>query len=67
MLPPPAPLTLPLSPGLRRRWGQLPEGAPRPWLFVAHQKRLSLRQAGIVSDHMRAAEEADEDFLGNFS
>jgi hypothetical protein len=46
---------------------QLPEGEPRPWLFVAHQKRLSLLQMGIYSEHAAAAEETDEDFFGNFS
>lgn len=42
-------------------------GEVRPWLFISHQKRLSLRQMGIYSEHVAAAEDADEDFEGNFS
>ncbi|GAB4822830.1 hypothetical protein N2152v2_009876 [Parachlorella kessleri] len=52
---------------LAAAWLQHPEGHPRPWLFVAHQKRLSLQQMGIYSEHATAAEEIDEDFFGNFS
>ncbi|KAL4431269.1 hypothetical protein ABPG75_006525 [Micractinium tetrahymenae] len=39
----------------------------RPWLFVAQQKRLSLREMGIYEDHVAAAMDAGEDFEGNFS
>jgi hypothetical protein len=37
------------------------------WLFAAQQMRLSLGQMGVYADHVEAAEEADEDFLGHFS
>lgn len=42
-----------------------PEGC-RPWLFVAQQKRLSLGEMETYEDHVAAAMEVDEDFLGTF-
>lgn len=39
----------------------------RPWLFVAQQKRLSLREMNIYEQHVAAAAEDGEDFEGNFS
>ena len=59
--------------GEQTDWGRwearlaLDPAGVRPWLFVAQQKRLSLQEMGILSDHVAAAEEADEDFFGNFS
>jgi hypothetical protein len=41
-------------------------GAERRFL-VAQQLRLSNQEMGIYEDHTKAAEEADEDFEGNFS
>lgn len=35
--------------------------------FVVQQQRPSLLQEGTYHRHVQAAEEADEDFLGNFS
>ncbi|KAG2484890.1 hypothetical protein HYH03_016371 [Edaphochlamys debaryana] len=37
------------------------------WLFAAQQIRLSDAQADTLAAHSSAAEEADEDFFGNFS
>lgn len=35
--------------------------------FVVQQQRTSLLQEGTYLRHVQAAEEADEDFVGNFS
>jgi O-methyltransferase involved in polyketide biosynthesis len=50
------------------RWGgeRAPGDAPR-WLFSAQHQRLSLAEMGVYERHAAAAEEADEDFFGNFS
>lgn len=39
----------------------------QPRLFCAQHTRLSLSQMQARDDHIRAADEADEDFFGNFS
>lgn len=44
-----------------------PAGEPSPWLFIAHQKRLSLQQMGIYSEFVAEYEEMSEDFEGDFS
>ncbi|KAL6750690.1 hypothetical protein V8C86DRAFT_2801793 [Haematococcus lacustris] len=41
--------------------------AVRRWLFTAQQLRLSLAEMGVYEQHVAMAEEADEDFFGNFS
>ncbi len=38
-----------------------------PRLFCAQHQRLSMAQMQARDDHIRAADEADEDFFGNFS
>lgn len=43
---------------------KLPE---RAWLFTSQHQRMSLAEMGVYSDHVAAAEDADEDFFGNFS
>lgn len=59
--------------GPQTDWGRwsaelaMDPAAPRPWLFVAQQKRLSNREMGVYEDHVSAAEQVDEDFFGNFS
>lgn len=42
-------------------------GGESPRLFCAQHTRLSLVQMQVRDDHIRAAEEAGEDFFGNFS
>ena len=37
------------------------------WLFTCQQQRMSVAEVGIYDDHVAAAQEADEDFFGNFS
>jgi len=39
----------------------------QPWMFIAQQKRLSIGEMDVYTDHVQAGEEADEDFSGNFS
>jgi hypothetical protein len=41
--------------------------APRPLLFRAQQRRLSLAEIEMYDSHVTAAEEVDEDFFGTFS
>lgn len=43
------------------------EGGQGLVLFRAQQRRLSLEEMGSYEAHVAAAEEADEDFFGNFS
>lgn len=42
-------------------------GEAQPWLFRAMQRRLSWSEMATYEDHVAAAEDADEDFFGNFS
>ncbi|KAI3433309.1 hypothetical protein D9Q98_003127 [Chlorella vulgaris] len=59
--------------GPQTDWGRwhaelaLDPAGVRPWLFVAQQKRLSLREMDIYEQHVAAAAEDGEDFEGNFS
>lgn len=47
--------------------GPVAHGEEVPRLFCAQHTRLSLVQMQVRDDHIRAAEEAGEDFFGNFS
>jgi hypothetical protein len=42
-------------------------GSDERLLFTSQQLRLSLYEMGVYEAHVEAAEEADEDFFGNFS
>lgn len=39
----------------------------QPWMFIAQQKRLSIAEMDVYTNHVQVGEEVDEDFSGSFS
>jgi hypothetical protein len=51
----------------RRELDAISAGESQPIVFKGHQRKMSLDEMVLYNRHVEAAEEADEDFFGNFS